>query len=236
MTPRLVRRVLIPRIPKKARRLRTRKAARRSRIEQFPSAPDDRQRRTLWTVLLLNVAIAAGFFATGAFADSSALIANGLDNTSDSLVYAISLFAISRSAVWKRATANASGGLLLIFAVGIILDAVRRYYSGSQPLGPLMISMALIAAVVNGVCIWLLARLRNPDLNVRAANTFSLNDFISNGGILVAGALVLWLGTNWPDLLVGIGVAGIAIWGGVDILRDAHREHHKAVHQDDTET
>lgn len=196
--------------------------------------PDERQRRTLWTVLVLNVAIAAGFFATGVLGDSSALIANGLDNTSDSLVYAISLFAMSRSDVWKRATANVSGGLLLIFAVGIILDAIRRYYTGSEPLGPLMISMALLAAVVNGVCIWLLARIQNPDVNVRAANTFSLNDFVSNGGILVAGGLVLWLGSNWPDLVVGIGVAGIAIWGGIEILRDAHREHHKAVHQDDT--
>ena len=72
-------------------------------IEQLPRAPDNRQRRTLWTVLLLNVAIAAGFFATGVLGDSSALIANGLDNTSDSLVYGISLFARSRSAVWKRA-------------------------------------------------------------------------------------------------------------------------------------
>lgn len=198
--------------------------------EQSLRAPDARQHRTLWAVLLLNVAMAAGFFATGAWGDSSALIANGLDNTSDSLVYAIGLFAMSRSGVWKRAAANVSGGLLLIFSVGIVLDAVRRYYSGSQPLGPLMISMALIAAVVNGVCIWLLARIQNPDVNVRAANTFSLNDFISNGGILVAGGLVLWLGTNWPDLVVGIGVAGIAIWGGVDILRDAHGEHHKAVH------
>lgn len=192
--------------------------------------PGDRQRRTLWTVLLLNAAIAAGFFATGALGDSSALIANGLDNTSDSLVYGISLFAMSRSSAWKRAAANVSGGLLLVFAVGIILDAVRRYYAGSQPIGPLMISMALMAAVANGITIWLLDRIENPDVNVRAANTFSLNDFISNGGILVAGGLVFWLGTNWPDLVVGIGVAGIAVWGGVQILRDAHGEHHTAVH------
>lgn len=200
--------------------------------EELPNNPDERQRRTLWTVLLLNVAIAVGFFATGVLGNSSALIADGLDNTSDSLVYAISLFAMSRSDVWKRVAANVSGGLLLIFAAGIILDAVRRYYIGSEPLGPLMIAMALIAAAVNGLCVWLLARIQNPDVNVRAANTFSFNDFVSNGGILVAGGLVLGLGSNWPDLVVAIAVASIAIWGGVDILRDAHGEHHKAVHQD----
>ena len=49
------------------------------------------ERRTLWIVLLLNAAIAAGFFVSGFFADSSALIANGVDNLSDTAVYALSL-------------------------------------------------------------------------------------------------------------------------------------------------
>lgn len=78
-------------------------------VRKLSKDPDERQRRTLWTVLLLNVAIAFGFFATGALGDSSALIANGLDNTSDSFVYAISLFALSRSDKWKRWAANLSG-------------------------------------------------------------------------------------------------------------------------------
>jgi cation diffusion facilitator family transporter len=185
------------------------------------------QRRVLWVVLLLNVGIAAGFFVTGLIGDSSALIANGLDNTSDSLVYAISLFALSRGPRWKWMAANVSGGLLLFFAVGILADALRRYYTGSEPLGPMMIWMALIAGVVNGISIWLLARLQNPDVNIRAASIFSLNDFVSNAGIIVAGALVLWLGSNWPDLVVGVAVAGIAAWGGFDILRDAREERRK---------
>lgn len=198
--------------------------------------PEKSQRRRpiLWAVLLLNIAIAAAFFATGAFGDSSALIANGLDNTSDSLVYAISLLALSRSARWKHAAAMFSGTLLLIFAVGILIHAWRRYVGGSDPLGPLMIAMALIAAVVNLACIWLLRRVQDPDVNIRAANTFSINDFASNGGILLAGGLVWWIGSNWPDLVVGVAVAGIAAGGGIGILRDAHGEHRKAVHGDPT--
>jgi Co/Zn/Cd efflux system component len=176
------------------------------------------ERRTLWIVLALNIGLAVAFFATGAFGDSSALIANGLDNLSDSFVYAISLFALSRSAKWKRGAANVSGGLLILFAAGILYDAWRRYIGGSDPLGTIMIAMALIAAAINAVCVWLLAKLKNPNVNIR--------------GIVVAGGLVAWLGTNWPDLVVGVIVAGIAAWGGIDILRDAHGEHHKAVHTD----
>ena len=191
------------------------------------------ERRTLWIVLGLNIGLAVAFFASGAFGESSALIANGLDNLSDSFVYAISLFALSRSAKWKRGAANVSGGLLILFALGILYDAWRRYVGGSDPLGTIMIVMALVAAAINALCVWLLARLRDPDVNIRAANTFSWNDFAANLGIVVAGGLVAWLGTNWPDLVVGVIVAGIAAWGGVGILRDAHGEHHKAVHNDD---
>ncbi len=194
------------------------------------------ERRTLWIVLGLNIGLAVAFFASGAFGESSALIANGLDNLSDSFVYAISLFALSRSAKWKRGSANVSGGLLILFALGILYDALRRYVGGSDPLGTIMIVMALVAAAINALCVWLLARLRDPDVNIRAANTFSWNDFAANLGIVVAGGLVAWLGTNWPDLVVGVIVAGIAAWGGVGILRDAHGEHHKAVHNDDQVT
>ena len=186
------------------------------------------QRRTLWIVLALNVTIAVGFFATGLLGDSSALIANGLDNSSDAIVYAISLMALNRPPIWKRGAARFSGIMLLAFAVGILFDAGRRYFSGSDPIGSMMMVMAVVAAGVNILSLVLLKRLRGKDVNLRAATTFSFNDFISNGGILVGGGLVLWTGQNWPDLVVGVGVASIAIYGGLEILRDAHCEFKQA--------
>lgn len=182
------------------------------------------KRRTLWIVLFLNLALAAGFGVTGVLADSSALIANGLDNASDALVYIISLLALTRSPKWKRGAAITSGVLLLIFAAGVLFDAGRRYFTGSEPIGPTMIGMAIVAAIVNGLCLWLLKRLREPDVNLRAATTFSFNDFISNGGIVIAGGIVMWTGQNWPDLVLGVAVAGIAIKGGIEILKDARSD------------
>lgn len=182
------------------------------------------KRRTLWIVLLLNLALAVGFGVTGVLADSSALIANGLDNASDALVYIISLLALTRSPKWKRGAAITSGVLLLIFAAGVLFDAGRRYFTGSEPIGPTMIGMAIVAAIVNGLCLWLLKRLREPDVNLRAATTFSFNDFISNGGIVIAGGIVMWTGQNWPDLVLGVAVAGIAIKGGIEILKDARSD------------
>lgn len=182
------------------------------------------ERRTLWIVLVLNAAIAAAFLAAGAIADSSALIANGVDNLSDAAVYALSLLALTRGDRWKTRAALVSGVMLLVFAGGVMLDVGRRYSEGSDPIGPMMMIMAAIAGVVNYLCLRLLQRLEKPDVNLRAATTFSFNDSISNGGILVASVLVIWLGSNWPDLLVGFATALIAIKGGIEILRDARSE------------
>lgn len=181
------------------------------------------QRQILLAVLLLNVMLVVALMTAGIVADSSGLIANGLDNASDAVVYAISLFAVGRALRWKRAAAAVSGGLLLVFAVGVLVDALRRFVAGSDPVGAVMMLMALGAAAINLLSLWLLKQLRTKDVNLRAAVIFSVNDFVSNGGVLVAGALVAWTGQRWPDLLVGIAVAAIAAKGGVEILSDARQ-------------
>ncbi|GAD48823.1 putative CDF-family cation efflux system protein [Caenibius tardaugens NBRC 16725] len=186
--------------------------------------PATTERRTLWIVLILNAGISAAFFLVGLASDSSALIANGVDNLSDALVYLLSLIALSRGAVWKTRVATVSGTMLLLFAIGILVDVGRRYLYGSEPIGSAMMAMSAIAAAVNYICLRLLQRLEKPDVALRAATTFSFNDFISNGGILVAGGLVLWLGGNWPDLIVGVLTAFVAIKGGIEILKDARAE------------
>jgi Co/Zn/Cd efflux system component len=192
------------------------------------NAEHDRQRRTLIIVLILNGLLFAGLGLGGLLADSSALLANALDNASDSLIYWISFLAVGRALTWKRRAARASGVLLLIFAAGVLIDAGRRWWLGTEPIGWTMISLAVVAAAVNLVCLQLMRRLGGGDVNLRAAETFSFNDFASNGGILVAGALVLWLNQSWPDLVVGVVVAGIAAKGGLEILEDARTSDESA--------
>lgn len=185
------------------------------------TAQDRQQRKTLLVVLILNGLLFAALGVGGLVADSSALMANAVDNGSDAAVYLISFLAVGRAAAWKRRAARISGIMLLIFAVGVLLDVGRRWIYGAEPVGWTMMALALVAAAVNLACLLLLRRVQSQDVNMRAAETFSLNDFASNGGILVAGALVMWLGRSWPDLIVGIAVAMIAAKGGVEILRDA---------------
>ena len=192
--------------------------------------PDDRidaesaeQRRVLLQVLLLNVLLSTALFGTGIYADSSGLIANALDNASDSAVYAISYFAVGRSPRRKTVAASVSGVMLLVLALGVMGDAVRRFMVGAEPVSGVMVAMSVIAAGINMWCLRLLGRLRLADVNLRAAHTFSNNDFVSNLGVLVAAGLVAWTGQFWPDVIVGVAIAVVVGKGGVEILRDARR-------------
>lgn len=184
------------------------------------NAQDQRQRRTLLLVLVLNFGLFLALGVAGWLADSSALLANAADNASDSAVYLISFLAVGRAPRWKKAAATMSGVLLLLFAIGVLADVARRWLMGTEPIGPTMMVMALAAALVNLWCLKLLQKVDSDDVNMRAAETFSFNDFLSNGGILVAGGLVLWLGQAWPDLVVGALVAIVAAKGAFEILSD----------------
>ncbi|MFC5372788.1 cation transporter [Brevundimonas faecalis] len=181
------------------------------------------QRRTLLIVLVLNALLFVVLGLGGLFAESSALLANAADNGSDAIVYLISFLAVGRAMAWKRGAARLSGIMLLIFAAGVLLDVGRRWIVGTEPVGWTMMGLAVVAAVVNLACLILIRRQGSDDVNMRAAETFSFNDFASNGGILVAGVLVMTLNQAWPDLAVGVIVAAIAVKGGIDILRDAGR-------------
>lgn len=189
---------------------------------------DAAQRRTLLQVLALNAGLSGGLLATGLAASSSGLIANALDNASDAVVYAISYFAVTRPQRWKTLAASISGILLLVMSLGVLADAIRRFVSGGEPIGTVMMVMAVVAATVNALCLKLLAHHRGADVNLRAAWTFSVNDFLSNFGILVAGGLVMALGRQWPDFAVGLAIAAVAAAGGVTILRDAARSRNAA--------
>lgn len=192
------------------------------------SADAGKQQAALLKVMFINGGLAAGLFAAARASDSSALMANALDNLSDATTYAISYFAVTRSLKWKAAAAAITGVMLLLLAAGVLWDAWGRYQEGSEPLGPVMVVMAFLAVVLNYWCIRILRAFRSEDVNLRAAWTMSINDFASNTGIVVAGVLVYLFGANWPDLLVGAAIALVAIYGGVGTLRDAWKEYRKA--------
>jgi Co/Zn/Cd efflux system component len=64
-------------------------------------------------------------------------------------------------------------------------------------------------------------RHRSDDLNMRSTWLCSRNDVIANGGVLLAAAGVAVSGTAWPDILIGLLIAGLFLSSAWGVIRVA---------------
>ncbi|WP_227819427.1 cation transporter [Mariprofundus micogutta] len=185
---------------------------------------DQAQRGALIALLCINAAMFVVEFFAGWISDSTALIADSMDMLADTLVYAVSLYAVGRSIYAKIHAARLSGLLQIILGLGVAVDVIRRFLVGSEPESEYMIIVGLIALVANVICLSIIAKHRKGEIHMRASWIFSKNDVIANVGVIGAGVLVSALASPLPDLIIGLIISVLVIRGGVSILRDAKNE------------
>jgi Co/Zn/Cd efflux system component len=185
-------------------------------------------RRILTIVLLINLGQSLAGVGVGVWASSTALIAAALDNLADASVYGVSLYAVGRAPVIKVRAARLSGWLLIGLAVLLLVEVLRRFFGGEPPIGPAMMAMAAVNAALNIICLRLLKRHRGEDVNFKASAIFTGNDSIVNLAIVLSGVLVMFWGSNLPDLVLGLVVSVIAANGGREILAEAAKASEKA--------
>lgn len=195
-------------------------------VDQMSSNEQDR--KILWIVLWINLVQCALGIGVGAWASSTALIGAALDNLADASVYAAGLYAIGRSAQAKVTVARLSGYLLIGSSLLLAVEVFRRFLGSEEPIGPAMMLVAGINFSVNVFCLRLLKRHKGEDVNFKASSIFTSNDSAINLAILVSGLLVIWLGSNIPDLVLGIVSALIAANGGREILEHARKAENKS--------
>lgn len=179
------------------------------------------ERTTLIAVLVINALMFVIEFTVGLVADSTGLTADSLDMLADAMVYAISLFAIGRSGKTRGRAALGSGIFQIALALIVLVDVSRRFVAGSEPVSGLMMGFGGIALAANVGCLFLLAKHRKGDVNLRASWIFSTNDVIANIGVIVSGGLVLLLDSRVPDLVIGGIISVVVLRGGAKIIREA---------------
>ncbi len=179
------------------------------------------ERRVLWVALGLNAAMAVIGGIAGWIAQSAGLLADALDMLSDATAYAIGLAAIGRAARFKVNAAYASGGVLLLLGVGVLVEVGRRALYGSAPEGGWMISIACLSLVVNVVVLRMLSPLRDGGVHLRASWIFTRADVVANVGVILSGFLVARLGSRIPDLVIGGLIGMYVIKEALEILREA---------------
>jgi Co/Zn/Cd efflux system component len=179
------------------------------------------QRRVLIAVLVINALMFAVEFGAGLTAESSALMADSVDNLGDAFAYALSLFALARGPRWEAAAALTKGIIILAFGLAVIVELGVKIAYGIPPSSTLMLIFGALALVANLSCLAMLWRFRSLNVNMSSTFECSRNDVISNLGVLAAAGLVAATASAWPDILVGGAIALLFLRSAFRVLREA---------------
>ena len=96
--------------------------------------------------------------------------------------------------------------------------------SGVPPEPFTMGAVALLALAANVSVAAMLYAFRDGDANMRSVWLCSRNDAIVNVAVGLAALGVLGTGTAWPDLVVAVVIAALALSAGWSVVRQAHGE------------
>ena len=134
------------------------------------------QRNLLITLIVINGVMFLFEFAFGLYAESTGLIADSLDMLADAMVYGSALFVIGKTAMAKANSAMLSGVFQMLLGIGVIIEVIRRFIFGSEPISNVMIVISLIALTANIICLVLLNKHKQGEIHMRATWIFSKND------------------------------------------------------------
>lgn len=180
--------------------------------------------KVLWIVLAINAAM---FFIEGIggiLAESTSLLADALDMLGDALVYGFSLLVLTRPPLWQARAALAKGLFMLIFGIGVLAEAIYKFWHPPTLELTTMGSIGFLALIANLTCFALLYRHRSDNLNMSSTWLCSRNDLIANVGVLVAAAGSYLLSSYWPDIAVGAIIAVLFVTSAFSVLRQAATE------------
>ena len=181
----------------------------------------DRQRSTLRIILAINLVMFVVEITAGLISGSTALLADSLDMLGDAFVYAFSLYVVARSDAWKAGSALIKGIIMAAFGFFVLWHAGFKFLHPEVPGFETMGSIGLLALGANSICLAMLWNHRGEDINMRSVWLCSRNDIIANTSVLVAAAAVWLVHSQWPDLIVGIGIAALFLHSAYAVIREA---------------
>ncbi|POS03016.1 cation diffusion facilitator family transporter [Flavobacterium croceum] len=180
--------------------------------------------------IVLNLVITIAQLVGGIISGSLALISDALHNFSDvlSLVFSLIAHKLSRRKAsidhtfgYKRAeliAAFVNASTLVIVAFILIYGAVERFITPKPIASDLVIWLALLGIVVNGLSVLFLKKDADHNLNMKSAYLHLLTDMMASVAVLVGGLLMKYLGWFWVDSLMTIFIAVYLIYVGWDLL------------------
>ncbi len=191
-----------------------------------------RHRRRLLIVIGITASVMV-FQAVGAWLSGSlALLADAGHMLTDTAGLVIALLAATlamrpstdeRTFGWQRAEVLAALGnavILTVVGVLVIREAVLRWNADPQIEAQLMLWVAVVGAVANGISMVILFRARGESLNMRGAYLEVLGDLLGSFAVIAAAIVVITTGWARADAVASLFIGVIILPRAISLLRD----------------
>ena len=170
-------------------------------------------------VTILNAAITVVEILGGVFSGSLSLLSDAMHNLSDTVSIAIGYAAqvisrrpenAKRTYGYQRAQILAAlfnAAVLVVIALGLLIEAIHRFQHPEKIDGPLMLIVAIIGLIANSASMYLLNAGKHTSLNIKATYLHLLSDTLSSVAIIVGAIILTFTDWEWVDPLLTVLVA-----------------------------
>ena len=182
-------------------------------------------RQTVLIVAALNLAYFGVEFAAAIRIGSVSLFADSVDFLEDTCVNLLIFFAIGWTIVQRARVGMVLAGLMAIPALAFLWTLAKKFLASVPPEASVLTLIGLGALAVNLTAAFLLARHRAEQGSLtRAAFLSARNDAFANVAIIGAGLLTAAHPSIWPDIIVGLAIAGMNLDAAHEVWEAARKE------------
>lgn len=183
--------------------------------------------------IVLNTVFVVTEVIYGFYAHSLSLIADAGHNLSDvlGLLLAWSATSLAKRAATERHSygfqrssvlAALANAIFLLVSVGAIAwEAIQRLMTPETVSADIMIGVALLGVVINGITAMMFMSGRKDDLNLRAAFMHMATDALLSLGVVISGAIIVYTGWLRVDPAMSLILVAVIIYGTWELLRDS---------------
>ncbi len=191
-------------------------------------------RRLLATSLVITTLVMVVQIVGAALSGSLALVADAAHMFTDAAALVIALVASivatrpandRRTFGYQRAEvfgALANGIILIVLSVWVAVEGVQRLVDPGavEVAGGLMLVVAIVGLVANGVAMWLLSAAQRHSINMRGAYIEVLGDLIGSAAVIVAAVVIMLTGWVQADAIASLFIAAMIVPRAISLLSE----------------
>ena len=191
--------------------------------------------QSLLLPILLNIGITIAQIIGGLISGSMALLSDAAHNFSDVLALLFSFIAarlsgrrrtLKQTFGYKRAgifAAFINAASLMIIATILVQEAIERLLHPRAIEGNIVIYLAALGILFNGLSALLVKRGASSDMNMRSAYLHLFTDMVTSVGVFAGGFAITFLGWYWVDGVLTIAISLFLFYSSWGIFYDSVR-------------